>query len=80
MKTTIFLLVRLSRTSKNIQDLRTDHEKPGRWTIFGGAERPQKSSNCVSPDIVIFISVQYKSCCESRAERDSHNNSWVLSD
>ena len=31
------------------QDLRTDHEKPSGWTIFGGAERPQKSSNCVSP-------------------------------
>ena len=31
------------------QDLRTDHEKPSGWTIFGGAPRPQKSSNCVSP-------------------------------
>ena len=31
------------------QDLRTDHEKPSVWMIFGGAERPQKSSNCVSP-------------------------------
>ena len=31
------------------QDLRTDHEKPSSWTIFGGAERPQKSSNYVSP-------------------------------
>ena len=34
------------------QDLRTDHEKPSGWTIFGGAPRPQKSSNCVSPDRV----------------------------
>ena len=32
------------------QDLRTDYEKPSVWTIFGGAKRPQKSSNCVSPD------------------------------
>ena len=37
-------------TIQNTQDLRTAHEKPSVWTIFGGAERPQKSSNCVSPD------------------------------
>ena len=41
------ILVELLR--KHGQDLRTDYEKPSGCTIFGGAERPQKSYNCVSP-------------------------------
>ena len=49
------------------QDLRTDHEKTSVWTIFGGAERPQKSSNCVSP-AKVFV--------ESRAERGSQQKLW----
>ena len=32
-----------------LQDSRADHKKTSIWTIFGGVERPQKSSNCVSP-------------------------------
>ena len=41
------------------QDLRTAHEKPSVWTIFRGAPRPRKSSNCVSPEKIKILLCQY---------------------
>ena len=54
--------ISVAAESRPVQDLRTDHEKPSGWTIFGGAPRPQKSSNCVSPAVVtIATPASYRS-------------------